>query len=197
MKWLVKIYDRALIWSQHRHAARYLAVVSFVDASVFPISPYFMLAPMSLAKPNKAMQYAFIATMSSVIGGILGYLLGYLVFNPLILPIINFMGYTEQFGLIAQRFQENEFWTTLAAGFMPIPYKLVAISAGLMHASMLTFLFASILSRGLKFFLLSWMIKVGGPKMEHLIRSSIEKFGLMLVALLLSVVLALKFFGVI
>jgi len=196
MKLLVKLYDKSLIWSHNKHASKYLAVVSFVDASVFPISPYFMLAPMFLAKPNKAIQYAFIASVFSVAGGVLGYLLGYLVFNPIVLPIIKFMGYTQQFSDVAARFQQNEFWTTIVAGFMPIPYKFVAISAGLMQASLLPFIAASIISRAIKFFFFAWLIKIGGPKMESKIRLGIEKFGLILIVLL-SVVLCLKIFKVI
>ena len=196
MKFLVKLYDKSLIWSQHQYAPRYLAAVSFVEASFFPIPPYFMLAPMSLAKPKKALNYALIATLASVAGGVLGYILGYLIFYPVILPFLEFMGYATKVANVAEKFRQNEFWMILAAGLIPIPYKLIAISAGFMHAALLPFLLASLIGRGLKFFLLAAVIKIGGVDMEQKIRRSIERFGLFLLAII-GLILGLKFFKVI
>jgi membrane protein YqaA with SNARE-associated domain len=200
MQWLVKIYDKTLVWSQHQHAPRYLAAVSFVESSVFPIPPYFMLAPMALAKPNKALQYALIATVASVLGGLLGYLLGYYVFVPVVLPVINFFGLMDSYVLVAQRFHDQSFWAVffaiLVAGVMPIPYKIIAIGAGVMQVAVIPFVLASIIGRGLKFYLVSVLIKFGGVKMEQQIRQLIEKLGLILVCIALAV-LGLKIFKVI
>ena len=196
MQWLVKLYDRTLIWSQHKNAPRYLAAVSFVEASVFPIPPYFMLAPMALSKPDKALQYAFIATTASVLGGVLGYLLGYLVFNPVVLPVLEYLGHVQNYELITQQLQAKGFWAVLIAGFTPIPYKLVAIGAGVMRIPIQEFLFASIFGRGLKFFLVAVVIRAGGLQMEQRVRQMIPKFGLIFISLVFFV-LALKIFKVI
>ena len=83
---LTKLYDRSLIWAQHRHAPRYLAAMSFAESSFFPIPPDVMLAPMALAKPSNAYFYAFITTLFSIIGGLFGYMIGYFAFLPLLNP---------------------------------------------------------------------------------------------------------------
>jgi len=196
MQWLVKLYDQTLIWSQHRHAPRYLAAVSFVEASIFPIPPYFMLAPMAIARPNRALRFALIATVASVLGGLVGYLLGYYVFNPLVLPIIKFFGYGESYLLVTQRLQESGFLAILIAGFMPVPFKIIAIGAGVMQVPVMEFLLASVFGRGLKFYLVAVLIKLGGTQMEYHIRRAIEKSGLILMAAVV-LVLVLKIFQVV
>jgi membrane protein YqaA with SNARE-associated domain len=192
MQWLLKLYDKTLVWSHHRHAARYLAAVSFVEASVFPIPPYFMLAPMALAKPDKAMNYALLATVASVCGGVLGYCLGYLLFHPVVLPILKLLGYTESYDLIAAHLQSKGFWAVLVAGFMPIPYKLVAIGAGVVEIPLLSFVTASIFGRALKFFAVAGLIKIGGQQMDQMVRRVIPKFSLILGSIFLALV-AYKF----
>jgi membrane protein YqaA with SNARE-associated domain len=195
MQLLVRLYDRTLVWSQHKYAPGYLAAVSFIEASVFPIPPYFMLAPMALAKPSRAFQYALIATVASVFGGLLGYLLGYLVF-PLVLPIIEYFGYSAAYTAITAHFQEQGFWAILVAGFMPIPFKLIAIGAGFMRVPIWSFFLASILGRGVKFFAVSLLIRMGGAKMEQHVRNLIAKLGFIMLALV-GVVVALKYSKVI
>lgn len=195
MQILVRLYDKTLVWAQHKNAPRYLAAVSFVEASVFPIPPYFMLAPMALAKPNKAYSYALIATIASVMGGLLGYLLGYLVFYPLVLPLIEYFGYAEAFSALTQRFQEQSFVAILVAGFMPIPFKLIAIGAGFMRVSVLSFIVASLFGRGLKFFAVSLLIKIGGVQMEERVRGLIAKMGLFIL-IFAALLVSLKIFKV-
>jgi membrane protein YqaA with SNARE-associated domain len=183
MRWMVKLYDKSLQWSQHAHAPRYLAAVSFVEASVFPIPPYFMLAPMAIAQPSKAYRYALIATFASVFGGLLGYLLGYSVFKAIALPFIEMFGYTAAYERVLQLFQDRGFVAVLLAGFTPLPFKLVAIGAGFVEIPIASFFVASILGRGLKFFAVALVIKAGGIKMEQHIRLIIQKFGLVCLSL--------------
>lgn len=179
MKWMVNLFDRALIWSQHRHAAWYLAAVSFVEASVFPIPPYFMLAPMALAKPNKALNYATIATIASVAGGLMGYLLGYLLFKPLVLPLIAYFVHIATYENVIRIFQENGFLALFILGLSPIPFKFIAIGAGFLALPLHIFLIVSLISRGLKFFAVSVVIKLGGKNMQQYLRLMLEKFGLL------------------
>ncbi len=188
MRWLVKIYDKSLLWAQHVHAPRYLAAVSFVEASVFPIPPYFMLAPMAIAQPNKAYRYALIATLSSVFGGLVGYLLGYSVFKAIALPIIEMFGYTAAYERVLLLFQDRGFMAVLIAGFTPLPFKLVAIGAGFLELPLLAFFIASVFGRGLKFFAVAFVIKAGGAKMEQHIRTIIQKFGLVFLSFIVLVV---------
>ncbi len=194
MKWLVRLYDRTLVWSQHRYAPHYLAAVSFVEASVFPIPPYFMLAPMSLARPHKAFNYALIATLASVFGGLLGYLLGYLVFNPLVLPLIDSFGYMSKYQHVNEMLQEHGFIAVLIAGFMPIPYKLIAIAAGFANLPIAGFFLASLAGRGVKFFAVALLIKAGGDRMEQHVRLMLEKLGWIFLVGSMVLLIGLKFF---
>lgn len=166
--WYKNIYAKTMLWSQHPHAGRYLALVSFIEASVFPIPPYFMLAPMTLARPERAIFYASLATVCSVLGGILGYWLGYFVFSPVVLPIIDFFGYAQKFGILTASLQSKGFWAVLIAGFTPVPFKLVAVGSGLMHIQLGVFLCASVLGRGVKFFAVVLLIKLFGIKFNFL-----------------------------
>lgn len=178
MRWMVKLYDKAIEWSQHPHAARYLAAVSFVDASFFPIAPFFMFVPMAVAKPNKAWHYALIATVASVVGGMLGYCLGYFLFNPLILPMINYFGYEASYQNVLQQFQAHGLLALLLLGMTPMPFKLIAIGAGFLMLPFHIFVMVSLLSRGIKFFAISLIVKIGGANIEQHIRTGIEKLGL-------------------
>lgn len=180
MKLLVKLYDKSLQWSQHPLAPRYLAAVCFVEASVFPIPPYVMLAPMALAKPERAQRYALIATLFSVLGGVLGYFLGKLLFTPLVLPVLEYFHYVEKYQQAVSQLQTYGFWAVLIAGFMPIPFKFIAISAGCLRIPLLPFLIGSLFGRGTKFFALALIIKFGGTKLEQKLRLALEKVGLVL-----------------
>lgn len=174
---MVKLYDKALIWSQHKHAPRYLAAVSFVDSSFFPVPPFFMLAPMALAKPHKALKYALIATLASVFGGVLGYLLGYLLFKPLILPLVEYFGYLSAYHKVINMFNEHGVLALLLLGISPIPYKIIAVGSGFLQIPFHIFFITSFLSRGAKFFAVALLIKAGGSDMERMLRQGIEKLG--------------------
>ena len=176
MRLFSKLYDRALRWAAHPHAPRYLAVLSFAESSFFPIPPDVMLAPMSLAKPQRAWHYAALTTISSVLGGILGYAIGLLAFD-VIQPTLQTLGYWDQYELAKQWFAEWGFWVILIAGFSPIPYKVFTITAGAVVLSFPLFVIASFMGRGARFFLVAGVIAWGGERMERTLRSHIETAG--------------------
>lgn len=179
MQWMVKCYDRALYWSQHAHAPRYLALVSLIEASFFPIPPYFMLAPMVLAKPGRARDYALIATIASVCGGVIGYFLGYLIFKPVVLPVLEYFNQVPAYEHVLAIFKQHGFWALLVLGVTPVPYKFIAIGAGFLFVPLHWFIAASILSRGLKFFGLALLVKAGGANMEGFLRTQIQRYGML------------------
>ncbi len=183
MSWLLKLYDKILQLAQHKHAPRYLAIVSFIEASVFPIPPYVMLAPMALAKPDKALNYALIATLASVCGGVLGYGLGLLIFKPVVLPLLQHFGYEAAYEGVLQMFALYGTLALLILGVTPIPYKIVAIGCGFLSIPMHIFILTSLISRGAKFLLLSLLIKIGGPDLQHYMRRMLEKFGILRMSL--------------
>ena len=114
----------ALVWAKHRHAERYLAGMSFAESVFFPVPPDVMLAPMSLAQPDKAWRFASFTTIASVIGGILGYLLGFWLFEPVVEPLIAQMGWQAKFDTALSWFENYGVWVVFLAGFSPIPYKV-------------------------------------------------------------------------
>ncbi|MBL1294381.1 MAG: DedA family protein, partial [Thiotrichales bacterium] len=149
-----KLYDMTLRWAAHPKAPWYLGGLSFAESSFFPIPPDVMLAPMVLAKRNKAWWFATITTIASVLGGIAGYLIGWLAFD-VIEPWVMQAGYGDKLELSKQWFAQWGVWVVFIAGFAPIPYKLFTISAGVLAMSFLPFVIASLIGRGARFFLVA------------------------------------------
>jgi membrane protein YqaA with SNARE-associated domain len=178
------LYDWTLRWAKHKFAPRILALLSFTESVIFPIPPDVLLAPMVLAKPEKAWQFATITTVASVLGGILGYVLGYLMFEPWIQPIITDLGYQHRFDRVMDWFSEWGIWVVFLAGFSPVPYKLFTVSAGLLQMAFLPFLIASAIGRGLRFFLVAGLIQWGGAAMEENLRKWADRIGWALVAVI-------------
>ncbi|CAA6817531.1 MAG: FIG139438: lipoprotein B [uncultured Sulfurovum sp.] len=165
MKIFSTLYAKAMGWARHPKAPYYLGGLSFAESSFFPIPPDVMLAPMSLAKPDKAWKYAFLTTITSVLGGILGYFIGVFAFD-FIEPILHSRGYLDRFELAKSWFESWGFWAILLAGFSPIPYKVFTIASGVVGMAFLPFVIASLLGRGLRFFMVAGLMAWGGAPME-------------------------------
>ena len=180
MKLFSYLYDKTMSWSSHRHAKYYLAGVSFVESSVFPIPPDVMLISMGLATPRRSWHYALIATLFSVMGGILGYLIG-LYCIELIRPYILASSYAPSYFKIQGLFEQNGVWIVILAGFTPLPYKLFTISAGAMHMAFMPFVLASIIGRGMRFFLVCGILYFTGQRMETQLRRYIDIIGVALI----------------
>jgi membrane protein YqaA with SNARE-associated domain len=191
MKIFSYLYDKALDWSKHRHAPKYLAGMSFAESSFFPIPPDVMLMPMALAKPEKAMWFAFITTIFSLLGGLLGYLIGYALLD-LVLPVLDSIHYMEKYERIVGFFEEYGFWIVFVAGFSPIPYKLFTIAAGASSMALLPFILASLVGRGARFYLVAYLMKIGGEKFEPKIRQSVDLIGYGLIIVVM-IYIALKY----
>jgi membrane protein YqaA with SNARE-associated domain len=176
MKIFSKLYDRVLHWSRHPHAPWYLGGLSFAESSFFPIPPDVMLAPMALAQPKKAIRFAVITTIASILGGILGYFIGVFAFD-LVEPLIREAGYWDRYEKVNVWFEEWGFWAIFIAGFSPIPYKLFTIAAGVMSMAMVPFVIASAIGRGLRFLLVAGVMSWGGQRFEPLLRAYIDRIG--------------------
>jgi len=185
MKLFSAIYDWTLKWAEHKFAPIMLSVLTFAESVFFPIPPDVLLAPMVLAKPEKAWQFASLTTVSSILGGSVGYLLGYLMFEPWIQPLITEFGYQHSFDTAMAWFSEWGVWVVFVAGFSPIPYKLFTVSAGFLQMAFLPFLLMSAIGRGLRFFLVSGLIKWGGSAMEKSLRTWIDVLGWGLISLII------------
>lgn len=174
----VKIYEKVLSWSIHPQASRYLILVSFIDASLFPISPLFMFIPMSFAKPERAFFFASITAISSILGGLLGYALGFVAFKSIMQPFLEWMGYMDGYQMALQWFQQWGYWSIVLGSLTPfIPYKIFTIGAGVLQLNLGWFLLASVVGRGLRFFLIAGFIFWGGPKMEPVLRRTLTRLG--------------------
>jgi membrane protein YqaA with SNARE-associated domain len=172
-----KLYDICIKWASHRHAERYLSLMTLLESIFFPIPPDVMLAPMVLSQQEKAFRYAFITTISSVIGGAIGYLLGMMFFEPLVLPFVEAMGYQDKLTSIKEMFNSYGVWIVLLAGFTPIPFKLFTVTSGMMALSFWPFMLASTIGRGARFYLVAGILYIGGKKMENTIRRYIDICG--------------------
>ena len=144
-----------------------------------------MLAPMAMTQPDKAWRLAFLTTVSSAAGGVLGYFLGFWAFETVVLPAVETLGYESKLEVVKSWFATWGFWIVFIAGFSPIPYKLFTVTAGVMQIAFFPFLLASVISRGLRFYLVAWLLKTGGPKMAVKLREYVDRIGWSLVILLI------------
>ncbi len=170
------LYAKVMQWSRHKYAIYCLAVVSFSESSFFLIPPDVMLAPMTLAKPNKAWFYAGITTISSVLGGLLGYFIGSFAFQY-IEPWLLSSHYVDAFHLAVSWFEQWGFWAILLAGFTPIPYKVFTIASGTLGMALIPFVLGSIIGRGARFFLVAGLMKWGGEKLESQLHGWMDRIG--------------------
>ena len=125
-----RLYDWTLGLAEHRYALVALAIVAFLESSVFPIPPDLLLIPMIIAAPHRAFMIAGICMVASVAGGLLGYWIGYSVFETVGRPVLEFYGKDAYFDEFATRYNEYGAWMVLIAGVTPFPYKVITILSG-------------------------------------------------------------------
>jgi membrane protein YqaA with SNARE-associated domain len=166
---LQSLYQRVLALSARPNAPWWLAVVSFAEASFFPIPPDVLLVPMALARPERAWRLAAICTAASVIGGALGYLIGYALFEVVATPLLNFYHYTAAFERFKATYAEYGLWVILVKGLTPIPYKIVTIASGAASFNFGVFMLASVATRGARFFLVATLLRLYGDSVREFI----------------------------
>lgn len=190
---LQKLYDRTIALSAHRHALVALAVVAFVESSVFPIPPDVLLIPMVLAARDRAWIIAGVATVASVIGGFLGYAIGYLFFETIGQPVLAFYGYVDQFAAFREMYNAWGFWIVAGAGFTPFPYKVITIASGVTGLDIYQFTIASITSRGARFFLVAALLWHFGPPLRRFIEGNLAMLTTAFFVLLFGGFVALRY----
>ncbi|MFN3546812.1 MAG: YqaA family protein [Mesorhizobium sp.] len=168
---LRRLYDWTMSLAATRHAERALAGVSFVESSVFPIPPDVLLIPMVLADRAKWIRYAFICTIASVLGALLGYAIGAFLFDLIGQPILKLYNAEQSFAKIQAWYDTWGGWGVLFAAITPFPYKVLTIFSGFTGLDLVTFVAVSVIGRGFRFFLVTWLLnRFGAP-----IRTFIEK----------------------
>ena len=191
MRLFSPLYERAMVWARHRNAPGYLAGLSFAESSFFPIPPDVMLAPMSLAKPERAWQLAALTTIASVLGGLLGYMIGLFAFDQ-VAPLLQSAGYWDHYLKAKLWFDEWGFWAIFLAGVSPIPYKVFTISAGAVSMALIPFIVASLVGRGCRFFLVAALMAWGGERMEGVLGRYMDLIGWLVVLLVIVVLVVIK-----
>ncbi|NOU40511.1 MAG: DedA family protein [Methylotenera sp.] len=193
MKIFSLMYQRAMVWARLPNAPWYLSALSFTESSFFPIPPDVMLAPMSLANPARAWRFALITTVASVLGGLLGYFIGVSLFD-VIEPHLRASHYWEAYQTAVIWFEQWGFWAIFVAGFSPIPYKVFTIAAGSLSMALLPFTIASIIGRGMRFFMVAGLMKWGGAKMEASLHQYVDRIGWVTVGLV-AIAIFVKMYG--
>ena len=196
-----KLYRKCLDLASHKSSKYYLALVSFIESSFFPIPPDVMVIPMVISKKNDFIKIFFISTIFSVMGGILGYFIGAFFFD-IGMHIMNFYGYEAKLIEFKNNLLNREgFYAWLSilflAGFTPLPYKVFTIASGLISFNIFTFILISFISRGLRFFIVSYLsYKFGDLFTEFMNKHGSKWFtiiGILIVIFVFIIYLILKF----
>jgi len=169
MKILRKLYDWTLNKSNHSKAPWFLSLISFIESSFFPIPPDIILIPMIIANRLKAWWYAFICTISSVIGGIAGYCIGAFFYSTIGIIILKYYSLEDQFINFETFYNKNGIWIVLGAGFTPFPFKFITIASGVLHLNIFLFIVAAFISRGLRFYLIAVLLRIFGNWIKNFI----------------------------
>lgn len=182
---LRRLYDWTMAKAAHPHATGWLAAFSFMEASFFPIPPHPMLGLMCLANPSRAITYALITTIASVLGGLFGYAIGYFLYDTIGTSMLAALGLADSFPQAACYLRQYGAEIILVKGATPIPFKLITITAGFIHMDLWTFIWASVLSRGFLFLAVGILFRIFGAP----IKAFIDKYlGLVTAGFLILVV---------
>ena len=187
-----KIYDTTLDLASKPNALTWLFAISFIESSFFPIPPDIMIIPMVLACPKNAYKIAGIATIASVLGGCLGYGIGVFGFEVIAKPLLEFYGYMENFHKFENYYHQYGAWIVFGAGITPFPYKIITIASGVVRLDLVIFTIASILARGMRFYLIAWLLKRYGEPMKSFIEKNLNLLSILFLLLLIGGFAAIK-----
>ena len=195
-----ELYKKSLKLAGHKSSKFFLAIISFAESSFFPIPPDIMIVPMVIAKKNDYLKIFLIATFSSAAGGLLGYLIGS-VFLDFAMSVIEFYGYEDKVLTLKNNLSSgNNFifflGTLFLAGFTPLPFKVFTITSGIIGFNILIFFIVCLLSRGLRFFVVSYLsFKFGDTFSKFMEKDAAKWFsiaGLIIVAIAITIYFIIK-----
>jgi len=166
---LRRLYDWTMAKAAHPHAAGWLALFSFMEASFFPVPPHPLLGLMCLAEPKKAIRFAIVATLASVAGGLLGYAIGWGLYDTVGVQLLNALGMAEGFPKAACYLREYGAEIIMIKGATPIPFKLLTITAGFIAMPLVPFILASIVSRSISFMIVGVLFRLFGAPIKRFI----------------------------
>jgi membrane protein YqaA with SNARE-associated domain len=179
---LRRLYDWCINAASKRYAPWLLGIVSFAESSFFPVPPDVMMVPMALARPERAYFYATVCTITSVAGGLLGYLIGLLLYDSVGQWVIQTYGYADKIEGLREAYRDYGVWIILLKGLTPIPYKLVTIAAGIAAFNLPMFILLSVVTRGVRFFALAFLLNRYGARARAIIEERLGFWVLVSVA---------------
>jgi membrane protein YqaA with SNARE-associated domain len=192
---LRRLYDWTLAKAAHPHAVWWLALFAFVEASFFPVPPHPLLGLMCLAMPRRAIWYAAVATLASVLGGLLGYAIGWGLYDTVGTQLLSALGMTKSFPVAACYLREYGAEIIMIKGATPIPFKLLTITAGFIHMPLLPFIGASVVSRAISFMIVGVLFRLFGAPIKAFIDRYLGMVTAGFVVLVIGGFLALTFLG--
>lgn len=169
LKWLRALYDWTMEKAAHPQAVWWLAFFSFIESSFFPIPPHPLLGLMCLAEPKKAIRFAAVATIASVLGGLFGYAIGYLLYETVGTWLLGLLGLTESFPVAACYIREQGALAVFFAAGTPVPFKLMTITAGFIEMNLITFTLAALAGRALIFMVVGVLFQIFGAPIKQII----------------------------
>ncbi len=190
---LRRMYDVSMEWIESPYGIWALFVIAFMESSFFPLPPDVFLIALCIAVPKKSFKYAGVCAVGSVLGGAFGYGLGVWAMDSVGQQIMNWYGLAEKYETVQNLYQTYDAWAVGAAGFTPLPYKLFTITAGAFKINFPTFLFASVLSRSARFFLVAVFIWKFGAPVKVYIEKYFNVLSILFMALLVGGFVLVKF----
>ena len=190
-----RLYDWVLHWAETPYGTPALFLLALAESSVFPVPPDVLLIALSISLPHRAWYYATLCSIGSVVGGIIGYLLGWGFWSLLADFFFTYVpGFTPQlFARIQALYAEHDFWVVFAAGFTPIPYKVITVAAGVFLINFPVFVLASMIGRSARFFLVAGLIRRYGPGIRSFVDRYFNLLSMIFLLLLIGGFLALKY----
>jgi membrane protein YqaA with SNARE-associated domain len=192
---LRKLYYWTLHWADTKYALPALVTLSFIESSFFPVPPDVLLMAMCFATPRKWLSYAFWCTVASVLGGILGYYIGWGLWETVGQPIVAFYHGDAVMDQVKRWYEAYGFFGVLIAAITPIPYKVFTIASGVLRFDLVQLIVASILGRGLRFFVVAGLIRWFGPRIKPFLEKHFELATIAMLALAVLGVVAIKLFS--
>jgi membrane protein YqaA with SNARE-associated domain len=195
---LKRLYDWTLALAARKTAEVWLAVIAFVESSVFLIPADVLFLPMALARPNRAYRFALIATVASVLGGIAGYMLGHYAFAALAKPVLSFYGKLDDFERLRQCTGEDTLMLLLVtSGLSHLPpIKVVTILAGVAQVSFVFFVVSCIVARGARFFALAWALRRYGDPIREFIERRLGLLAAIVAGIIILLYIVVKYSGI-
>ena len=193
MNFLKILYNWTLVKANHKNAKWYLFFISFTESSFFPIPPDLLLIPMALASKTKAIFYALICTIASVLGGLLGYAIGFFFYNSLGFYIVEFYHLQNSFNIFENYYKEFGILIVLGAGITPFPYKFITIASGVFGLNIFLFIIVSIMGRGFRFYLIAILLYFFGDKIKLIIDKYFNILSIIFFILLVGSIYLIKF----